>query len=77
MYTNSMLSQQDKLVLHWGAALTDGAQDSYKSRPTPRIFAAPWLSCVLIHVFSSSSPHKGYLAFHTVTPWLLLDALDL
>ena len=36
MHTNSTLSEQDKLVLHWGAALTVGAQDSYKIACGPR-----------------------------------------
>ena len=38
MHTNSTLSEQDKLVLHWGAALTVGAQDSYIFSLGPRSY---------------------------------------
>ena len=38
MHTNSTLSEQDKLALHWGAARTDGARDSYILSPAPRIY---------------------------------------
>ena len=43
MHTNSTLSEQDKLVLHWGAALTVGAQDSYIFSLGPRTYESSLL----------------------------------
>ena len=42
MHTNSTLSEQDKLALHWGAARTDGAQDSYNLPSAPRSPGGLW-----------------------------------